>query len=588
MAKNYASATASLSVHPINKQDAPQGEKAREDQVKNSAGGYAWEATPWQRLNRFLTIGTIAGSYYVPVEDGKPNKLTLENAQLIADLIHIDGKKVVDVVVELSDGGRIPNNDPALFVMALCAASQNEETRKYALENLSKVARIGTHLFTFIHYADSLRGWGRGMHRAIRNWYNGMDAKQLAIQVCKYQSRRVEGQKPWSHRDLLRKVHAEPSSDIQNLVFKYVCEGRERREVDVWNPVLKKHEGKRWVGFTDEEWAKFKDDDALRYIWAHEEIKKASTAQEAVPYIAGYHLSHESVPTTVKKSKEVWEALLPHMPIGALIRNLGRMTELGVISPLADTTSLVVEKLTNEHLLRKGRVHPIHMLGALAVYRSGRGVKGDGKWSPVQTVIDALDEGFYKAFKAVEPTNARMMLCIDISGSMDWATSALQNYPMLRAKTVAGAMALVTAATEPRHVITVFSSVGSMNSSFKGIEAVNISPKMRLDNAIDTLNSLPAGGTDCSLPMLYAAEHKLPVDCFVVYTDGETWAGRTHPFRALEQYREKMGIPSRLVWNRMTPNSTTLADPDDKLTLDVSGFDSATPEVISKFAKGEL
>ena len=53
---------------------------------------------------------------------------------------------------------------------------------------------------------------------------------------------------------------------------------------------------------------------------------------------------------------------------------------------------------------------------------------------------------------------------------------------------------------------------------------------------------LDFGATDCALPMLDALEKKIPVDCFVILTDSETWAGPIHPTEALRQYRQATGI----------------------------------------------
>jgi 60 kDa SS-A/Ro ribonucleoprotein len=91
------------------------------------------------------------------------------------------------------------------------------------------------------------------------------------------------------------------------------------------------------------------------------------------------------------------------------------------------------------------------------------------------------------------------------------------------------------------------------------------------------------GGTDCALPMLYALERRLAVDVFVVLTDSETWAGEVHPCQALMQYRQKMGRPARLIVCGMVSNGFSIADPDDAGMLDVVGFDTATPHVISDF-----
>jgi len=125
----------------------PQTQKAREDQVLNSAGGYVFATSDWERLTRFLVLGSEGGTYYV-----SEKKLTRDNANNIVKLIKSDYKRVVDTVVKISDEGRAPKNDPALFVLALVASSEDAEARKYALQNLNKVARIGTHLFTFVQY----------------------------------------------------------------------------------------------------------------------------------------------------------------------------------------------------------------------------------------------------------------------------------------------------------------------------------------------------------------------------------------------------------------------------------------------------
>ena len=112
---------------------------------------------------------------------------------------------------------------------------------------------------------------------------------------------------------------------------------------------------------------------------------------------------------------------------------------------------------------------------------------------------------------------------------------------------------------------------------------VAISPRQRLDDVDDHLRTLRMGGTDCSLPMLHAARARIPVDCFVIYTDNETWHGEIHPAQALRQYRDRMGIPARLVVCGMLANAFTIADPDDAGMLDVVGFDTATPNLISDF-----
>ena len=117
-----------------------------------------------------------------------------------------------------------------------------------------------------------------------------------------------------------------------------------------------------------------------------------------------------------------------------------------------------------------------------------------------------------------------------------------------------------------------------------GISPIDVSPRSRLDHVVKAVSDLPFGGTDCALPMLWAAENKVPVDIFCVYTDSETWAGDIHPLQALRAYRHKMGIGAKLVVIGMVSNGFRIADPDDGGMLDVVGFDTATPSVIADFA----
>jgi 60 kDa SS-A/Ro ribonucleoprotein len=88
--------------------------------------------------------------------------------------------------------------------------------------------------------------------------------------------------------------------------------------------------------------------------------------------------------------------------------------------------------------------------------------------------------------------------------------------------------------------------------------------------------------------MIYARKRKIDVDTFVVYTDSETWAGDVHPAEALRDYRRASGIDARLVVVGMVSNGFSIADPNDPGMLDVVGFDTATPQLISDFARGAL
>jgi hypothetical protein len=112
-------------------------------------------------------------------------------------------------------------------------------------------------------------------------------------------------------------------------------------------------------------------------------------------------------------------------------------------------------------------------------------------------------------------------------------------------------------------------------------------PTMSIADAL-SLVDLPFSSTDCALPMVRALENREQVDAFVIYTDSETFMGKIHPQVALEQYRAATGIDAKLIVVGMTSNCLTIADPKDLNTLNLAGFDTATPRLINDFISGGI
>lgn len=94
------------------------------------------------------------------------------------------------------------------------------------------------------------------------------------------------------------------------------------------------------------------------------------------------------------------------------------------------------------------------MLAALRTYGAGRGARGRGEWEPVRELLDALDGAFYAAFENVEPTGQRLLLALDVSGSM--VAGQVAGVPGLTPRDASAALALVTAATESRYEVVGF------------------------------------------------------------------------------------------------------------------------------------
>lgn len=524
-------------------------------QVPNSAGGYAWPVDDWTRLRRFLILGVDGDSYYA-----HERTLVRENAEAVLRCVSVDGRRTVDEIVSISESGRNPRQQPVQFALAICASAEDPDTRAYALSMVPRVCRTGTHLFLFAGYAEQFRGWGRGLRRAIGDWYLAPDADRLALQLVKYKQR--EG---WTHRDLLRLAKPRPERDSPHDIALRWAVGKLDGEMPPNAPAL---------------------------LRAHASAQSATSAAETARLVTEHRLPWEALDSTHLRSPELWIALLPTMGLGALVRNLGRMSANGTITPGSDAARLIADRLGDADAIRRARLHPIQILSALLTYRNGQGVRGRLTWEPASSVVDALDAAFYSSFASVEPSGTRTLAALDVSGSM--AHGAIAGVPGLSPRLGSAAMVAVALATEPQVHTVAFTSAGrrawaapSGRKQFSvpdGIAPLPLSKRQRLDDIVAAVSNLPFGGTDCALPMLYALDRGLEVDTFIIYTDSETWAGDVHPAQALRRYRERTGIPARLIVVGLVSNGFSIADPDDGGMLDVVGFDTAAPQIMADFA----
>lgn len=556
-------------------------------QTPNSAGGYTWTVDCWTRLDRFLVLGSEGGTYYIGERD-----LTLENVGALRECLTLDGPRTVRRIAEISTSGRAAKNTPAIFGLAVACASTDKDTKTLALNSIPLVCRTGTHLFQFATLISDFRGWGRSLRRGIGAWY-AQDPGDLAFQAIKYRQR--EG---WTHKDMLRKAHPARTVSSGNPTIDEVSPLHER----LYNWMVRRESLGDSTDWEDSAETAAK---AEQIVTAFERAMAAGTPRDTAALVRAEAERGFNIPREALKpehlNEEVWTALVETgMPMTALIRNLATLTRKDVIKPLDPRTAIVCAQITDGERLRKARVHPYAILLALATYGSGGtyGLSRGEAYTPVSAVMDALDGSFYSAFGNVTPTNKRVMLALDVSGSMSAPIlGSVKNGHMqpvpLSAREGSAAMAMVTKAVEPNCMTVAFASDGwvfrkqsarfGWSNISDDIQELHLSGRRSLRDVVNEVERLPMGGTDCALPMLYASANKIEVDAFVTYTDSETWAGDPHPNQALQAYREWSGIPAKQIVVAMSSNGFSIADPNDAGSLDVVGFDTNTPQVISDF-----
>lgn len=508
----------------------------REPEMKqNNAGGFGFILDDWKALERFLILGAEKGTYYV-----REQELVLRNVGVLNRCISADPARTAETIAEVSSSGRAFKNDVAAFCVAYMV-SLGGAPRFAAYKVITKVFRTGRSFLEFHQSLEKLKVKSNMSRRkAYGRWLSERKPSDLAYQALKYQTSGTLKMK-----DLVRYAHFKADGEMMD-VFAYLL------EKDVAN----------YEGLPD-------------IIHGWEAMKRTTTPAEAAALVRKHRLTWEFVLGQYQGDKEVWTALLHNLPYTALVRNLARISSYDLLGMGSDNAKYVRDRLTDGDNLKKARVHPMTLLVAWRTYAAG-GELGKTKlsWKVNSVVRDALEEAFYLAFDAIEPSGKSMLVALDVSGSMSSGT--IVGMPLVP-RDVSAVMAMVTLRAEKNSFVMGFDN---------GIRDLKLSKHDSLDAVLKKISNINRGGTNCSLPMMHALDNGMNVDQFVVLTDNETYAGKIHPSEAIKKYRQLTGIDAKLVVVGMTSTDFTIADPRDPGMLDVVGVDTQTPALISRFAVG--
>jgi 60 kDa SS-A/Ro ribonucleoprotein len=516
------------------KQTAPIPGREQE-MTQGKSGGYAFKADIWTLLRRCLLLGTAQNTFY-----SDRQKLSDDFVNVLKEAIAQDPSKVAQEILYASDGRSINNSAP-IYALTILSASELPEAKKAFLEIFLDVVRTGTHLYEWLSYTKATRGFGKIIQQAGAAWFS-KPSKELTYQLLKYQQRY-----DFSNRDALRLLHAKPITPEHDELFQWVTKG--------------------WT-----ELPETIPSQGLEQIWWYEWLKRNPT--ETHKAITEGHLTHEMVAPVGQMDLKAWDLLFQEMPIGALLRNLASLTEIGVLrADSPQNLDRVESVLTNKGYLRKARIHPIDVLKALKTYASGgRLGKSKKTWTVIPRIVNILEKALELSFETVEPTGKVFLHAVDISSSMSYSTVSSIG---LKCSEIAATMALVTAKAERNYVIRGFST------EFIDLD-ITSSDSFR--TACQKTTARNFGGTDAAVAFNWAIENKFKADVICLWTDNESWAGSSHPSQALAKYRDKINPHVKVVYVSLEVNSLTQVDPNDKLGWDIAGFDPSTPKLIQTIA----
>src|SRR5262245_36402423 len=301
----------------------PQREQAREDQVKNNAGGFVFQLGTKKRLERFLVLGIDGGTFYVSEKD-----LFKTNYTFIVEQVKSQPFLVLHTAVEVSAAGRAYRNDAAVFVLALLFRYAPEGAKTEIRSEFNQIVRTSYHLYRYCEYIEKLRdgtdgGWSRSTRRAVGDWYiaklTANSADLLGYQFVKYRQR--DG---WAHRDVLRLAHPQglPSSLTKWVLGKDLADDEKTQ---------------------------------LPFVVQGFELAQGTTELSELLTILDVHqnLPWEAVPTKFHKNVELWKKLFSNGQLKgqALLRNITRLARLGAFDDMVFAAD-VARALADEEMIK--------------------------------------------------------------------------------------------------------------------------------------------------------------------------------------------------------------------------------------------
>ena len=566
--------------------------------IKNNAGGFTYEVEDKDLLLRILILGTNGNTYYASSQ-----KLTDDAINSVKKMIADgNGEMVINTLKDVYLSNRAPKMDSLFFILAMLTNSPDftivpKDIKSKAYEIIPEI-RTFSQLYTLegIRKSFGKKGFGRGARNAFFKYINKLSGKQFAYQATKYVSRKI-GDESWSIKDIITCAHI-PSKKLSlesQIVLTYIVKGIEKME-EFYKSIddSKKTDNITYV---------------TEYIRAVEDTKSETcTPEKAIELITKYKLPREVLNTKLLNNNDVWNSLLYvktddkikiTMPITALLRNLGVMSNRGLFESNEELVDAIVDHIKNINVLKFGMIHPVAILIAMSTYKMGRGLKGSLTWKINNKIAQGLEDAFYIAFGIVEGTGKRILHALDCSGSMGSPMPCLPQLSSCQAVStlVMEAIKRESVYSEKTGVqfvqdVMIFDKKGSI---------VNINSTDRLDNVIKKVQDYNFGTTDCAQPMIKALEmfkeskgEKGLYDAFIVYTDNETYAGKIHPSEALDNYNKETGLTAKLIVVATTPTSYSISEANiltdnkmnPRLTLNIAGFDLNAPDLIRNFING--
>lgn len=530
--------------------------------------GYRWPVTSHSKIWRFLMNGSTSSMIkHSSISTGINSE---EIDPLLFQTIE-DGKgiELVNTIYKVFSQGNFVKVEAIVYALTYCTCSDELEVKAKAYSHVNEVCDQSAQFLQFIDFHEKIclakrktTGWSRGHRNAVQKWYQRNCPLEVAKSITK-----CPRYNHWTHKDVLRLAHTIPENEGQEVVSSFIVSGLKK--------TLEKYKNE----------SEKKADEAQKVVQFLEQAMMVRSAQDslkAIPVFKNLKLSWDYIPCHLHKDPQLWKDLLPFLPLTVIIQNVCRMAKLHLFDARTDLTdpgevAFFNAKATDAREVKDSGLHPYNILMYRELYNNAiQDAKRKISWKPHPSIQAGLKKCVSLAIEHnLKATGKRYFITIDASNSMK---AHIANNNHVQCRVAAACMALCISRTEKKAIVKGFS---------KELADIKIDETTTIEDIVKCLEETPLGGTDCSRPIIFAKGKKIKTDVFIVFTDKETWSGKTTPHDALCQYRKALKIPAKLIVVALNAEGSTdkvVANPEDRGMLDIFGFSPTIPKIISNFS----
>ncbi len=493
--------------------------------VKNRAGGKAYDLGPRHKLAQLAITGCLNGTFYTSAEEQLSDVLDL--AQIV------DPEFVAKTAIYAREKG-LMKDMPALLLATLTVPNAKGEYRPELVAPVfNRVITNGKMLRNFVQIMRSgvvgRKSLGTAPKRLIQNWL--VNASDTAL------IRSMVGQAP-SLADVIKMVHPKPVDPSREALFGYV--------------VGRKHDFSKLP-------------QAIKDFELYKTRKRKGRKVPTVPF---------QMLTSLDLGREEWTEIAENAGWQMLRMNLNTFYRHGVFKRKT-AVNKVANRLANAEDIRRANVFPYQIMAA---YMATRNSQMPGK------IRDALHDALEIATENVPRFAGRVAICPDVSGSMSWAVTGWRrgSTSAVRCIDVAGLMTSVILRNSEDAIVLPFEvCVADVDLSARDTVLTN-AEKLSAIGGGGTNCSAPLAHLNHR-----KAEVDLVIIVSDNESWADRYRGRETGLMR-EWARLKARNPhAKLVCLDIVPNTTAQAVNREDI-LNIGGFSDQVFNVIGEFAKGKF